>query len=706
MSNREALQLESKRLKQIIHKINLLFNELQEIPRYYGEDVAEQIIDDMRNKNRQELSIARQEPYFGRLDFQETTNDQIIPLYIGKVGVTDDETKELLVIDWRAPVASLFYTFSGGEEEAYYESPEGIIDCQIHLKRNIVIRNQSLQRVVDTYIRGESKNVSGVDEFLLYRLGENKDHRLRDIVSSIQAEQNDIIRCPKNQPIIIQGVAGSGKTTVALHRLAYLLYEYREQISAQKMIIFAPNSMFLDYISNVLPELGVGNIQQTTFTDWAIELLDEEVTLLDPTLRLRQWFEENQRDTDSQFKGSYLFKQIIEQSLHQYEESSIPSKDFEAWEGFKIDKETIAKWFLEELQSFPIMKRRERIIARIKRSIEIECKSIYEKAQAKELRKKANQKLRSYVNNWLSYSPIDLYKSIFGLSKRKEILTGNLFVQIPKSVIGKTQTTLKKNSVDVDDLAPLIYIHHRLYGIDKQQHFHHVVIDEAQDFSVFQVEVLRQLTPSNSFTILGDLSQGIHSYQGIIDWDAFRQLFKEQGSKYYELEKSYRSTTEIINAANHVITQVGEPVTLAKPIFRSGEQVKKIEVDDTKQTSTIINCIKQLQKKNANTIAIMGRHEKDCEQMYKNLKNEGIELSYIHSKQRKYTGRISVLPIYLSKGLEFDAVLLIDVNDGNYQKNSEDAKLLYVGCTRALHHLYLLSNESPSPLIKEMNTKS
>jgi DNA helicase-2/ATP-dependent DNA helicase PcrA len=619
------------------------------------------------------------------------------------VGVTDDESKELLVIDWRAPVASLFYTFSGGEEEVFYESPEGIIECQIHLKRNIVIRNQVLQRVVDTYIRGESKDVSGVDEFLLYRLGENKDHRLRDIVSTIQTEQNEIIRCPKNRPVIIQGVAGSGKTTVALHRLAYLLYEYREHISAQKMIIFAPNRMFLEYISNVLPELGVGNIQQTTFTDWALELLDEEISLVDPSLRLIQWFEENQRDITSHFKGSIEFKQIIGDCLQHYEKTSIPNKDFEAWEGFTIDKETIATWFLEELQAFPMMKRKEKIIARIKRSIEIECKSILEKVQAKELRKKANQRLRSYVKSWLSYSPIDLYKSIFGLAKRKEMVPGNLYAQIPKQVRERTQITLKQNRIEVDDLAPLIYIHHRYYGIEKQQHFHHVVIDEAQDFSAFQVDILRQYTPSQSFTILGDLSQGIHSYQGITDWGAFKQLFKEQECKYYELEKSYRSTTEIINVANYVITQVGEPVTLAKPIFRSGEKVKKIKGEDSKKISTMVTCIQDLQNKNANTIAIMGRHEKECERVYRNLKREGIELSYIDSKQREYSGGISVLPVYLSKGLEFDAVLLIDVDEENYQKNIEDAKLLYVGCTRALHHLYLLSNEYPSPLIKEMN---
>ncbi|MGN7309216.1 HelD family protein, partial [Bacillus subtilis] len=182
-----------------------------------------------------------------------------------------------LVIDWRAPVASLFYSFTGGEASATYEAPEGLIEGLVYLKRNVVIRQRILERVADTYNR-DSDQPAVSDEFLVYRLGENKDNKLRDIVSTIQAEQDQIIRAARNTALIIQGVAGSGKTTVALHRLAFLLYQYKEQVSAEKMVIFAPNHMFLDYISDVLPELGVGDIQQRTFPDWAMNLLGLDQT--------------------------------------------------------------------------------------------------------------------------------------------------------------------------------------------------------------------------------------------------------------------------------------------------------------------------------------------------------------------------------------------------------------------------------------------
>lgn len=303
--NQSAYQEELQQLTKTAAEIDRQIEYLRDIPRYYGEDLTEQVLDSIRETNRLNLSIATNEPYFGRLDFQEDEKEYLIPLYIGKVGVADETTGELLVIDWRAPVSSMFYSFTGGDELASYESPEGIIQGLVYLKRNLVIRQKNLQRVVDTYVKG-SENSSLGDEFLIYRLGENKDNRLRDIVSTIQTEQDRIIRSTKNKPLIIQGVAGSGKTTVALHRLAYLLYQYRENVRAEKMIIFAPTSMFLDYISNVLPELGVGGIQQTTFSDWALDLLDNEVTLVDSSDKLGQWFslEENQREINNNVSGA------------------------------------------------------------------------------------------------------------------------------------------------------------------------------------------------------------------------------------------------------------------------------------------------------------------------------------------------------------------------------------------------------------------
>ncbi|MEB9608361.1 AAA family ATPase, partial [Bacillus cereus] len=283
---------ELQKMKDTLHTMDEQLDKLEKTPVYYGEDFKEQILESMRESNRQNLRIGVQEPYFGRLDFQEDGKEEVMPIYIGKVGVSDMDTMKPIIIDWRAPVASMFYSFTGGEELAFYQSPDGLVEGDVYLKRNISIRKRELERVVDTYVKG-NEDVSHADDFLLYRLGENKDNKLKDIVSTIQSEQNDIIRAERNLPLLIQGVAGSGKTTIALHRLAFLIYEYREQLEAERMIVFAPNSLFLDYISSVLPELGVGNISQTTFLDWALRTLDDSVKLKQTEEKLKEAFSIN-----------------------------------------------------------------------------------------------------------------------------------------------------------------------------------------------------------------------------------------------------------------------------------------------------------------------------------------------------------------------------------------------------------------------------
>ncbi|WP_088068908.1 HelD family protein [Gottfriedia luciferensis] len=698
-----AYEEELKYLDTILEEMERQLTKLESIPVYSGSDVTEQVLEGIRETNRRNLRIAKNEPYFGRMDFQEDDKESV-PIYIGKIGLSDQATEDPMVIDWRAPIASMFYSFTGGDDHTYYESPEGIIEGLIHLKRNIVIRKKILQRVVDTYVRGD-QNESVTDDFLLYRLSENKDNRLKDIVSTIQSEQNDIIRSSKNTPLIIQGVAGSGKTTVALHRLAFLIYQYRETLRADKMIIFAPNNMFLDYISNVLPELGVGGIQQTTFTDWALEILDYEVKLKDSTVNLLKWFTigadriELNDSSPGKWKGSSHFMSYIDKCMDLYETSAVPNSDFKPWDNLMIKKETLHHWFSFEYKHYPLAKRRERIVARIKKWIDGELKNIEETNIKKERKKKATHYLTSYMKQWPKHSALSFYKTLF-VAKNFEMNEE----MIPAEIIKTTSLNCKKKEMDQEDLAPLVYIHNRLYGIESKQKFHHVIVDEAQDFSPFQIALLKQMTIGNSFTILGDLSQAIHEYQGITTWDEFLDVFEEKEVTYYELNRSYRSTMEIIQFANKVIEKANIPVSLANPVFRSGETVKLIEVKQTNRIQTIIHSVEQLQKKKMDTIAIIGRTEDECEMLYNALSEAGLSATFIHAKQRKYEGGISVVPVYLSKGLEFDAVLLVDVDDMHYKETKQDAKLLYVGCTRALHNLLVLYTGTKSPLIHNIES--
>lgn len=683
---------ELQKMKDTLSTMDDQLEQLEKIPVYYGEDFKEQILESMRESNRQSLRIGVHEPYFGRLDFQEDGKEDVMPIYIGKVGVSDKDTMKPIVIDWRAPVASMFYSFTGGEELAFYHSPDGLVEGDVYLKRNISIRKRELERVVDTYVKG-NEDVSHADDFLLYRLGENKDNKLKDIVSTIQSEQNDIIRAERNLPLLIQGVAGSGKTTIALHRLAFLIYEYREQLEAERMIVFAPNSLFLDYISSVLPELGVGNISQTTFPDWALRTLDGSVKLKQTEEKLKEAFSINRDEKKvmlGKLKGTLEFKSFIEERMIQFEKNLVPTKDFEAWDKAVIPVEDVKKWMQVEYKHYPLKKRRERLVGRMKRWIEIELKKFGETNEKKLLKKEATKRLNTYMNFWPKMSPLSLYNSMI---KSKEILE-----VLPEELVQETEKNCRKKEVYVEDLPALIYIQHRITGIEIGQKFHHVVIDEAQDFSPFQVYVLKEITLGNSFTILGDLSQAIYDYQGIEDWGAFKEVFQETG--YYELTRSYRSTKEIIEFANEIIKNAEIPVGLATPVFRSGEDVKVIPAED--QFTEVLKTLQHLQTEDVKTIAVIGRTDDECRDIYEKLTNAELTVNVIEADQSKYQGGISVVPVYLAKGLEFDAVLLIDVDEEHYKNTKHDAKLLYVGCTRSLHDLWIFHSGEASPLIKEL----
>ncbi|MCS7461060.1 AAA family ATPase [Paenibacillus doosanensis] len=703
-SVQSAYQEELNRLEETFKEIDRQLAELAKIPPYTGHEHTEQVLESIREGRRRNLAVAQSEPYFGRLDFQESGHHNPTPLYIGKVGLEKDPTLELMVIDWRAPVASLFYSFTGGNEAVTYDSPDGMVEGLVYLKRNLVIRKQILQRVVDTFDRA-GDNMAVTDEFLLYRLGENKDNRLRDIVSTIQAEQDAIIRAVKNSALFIQGVAGSGKTTVALHRLAFLLYQYRDQVRAERMIIFAPNRMFLDYISGVLPELGVGHIQQTTFTDWALELLDHEVKPADQAQRLRHWFQiGGQRPTmdDSapgRVKGSVGFMRWLDRALQQYEASAGPQADYSPWDGTKLPAATIRQWYDVENKHEPLMKRRERVLARIKRWQEMELDKVWEVHLKKEYKKKAAQRLREYTKQWTEYTPFTFYKELLG-PQPPAYLSSELLAELSPELIRETQALLKKKLVQPEDLAPLLYIRSRFYGIHGELTFDHTVIDEAQDFSPFQITLLNMHTRNQSFTILGDLSQGIHAYQGIHDWKEFMSLFEAEKTAYFQLNRSYRSTMEIIYFANAVLMNSAEkPSVLAEPVFRSGDPVKIRQVGEAQLAGQLQQEMRRLQSGEVSTVAVLARTEERCEQLHRSLTAEGMQVHLIGAGQQHYEGGLSIVPTFMAKGLEFDAVIIVDADPDHYSAMPQDAKLLYVGCTRALHSLQLWYDGTPSPLI-------
>ncbi|WP_195571286.1 HelD family protein [Paenibacillus sp. 1001270B_150601_E10] len=709
-----AYQEEEERLEQTLLEIKQQFESLQAIPVYRGSDFTEQVLEDNREQRRQRLKRAIREPYFGRMDIQEDAHQvTATPLYIGKQGVDAEETDleqegfpknrvhYPMVIDWRAPVASMFYSFTGGEAPAVYEAPEGPISAHVHLKRNLVIRNEQLQRVVDTYNREQGEE-HVTDEFLVYRLGENKDNRLRDIVSTIQAEQDIIIRSPKNKALFIQGVAGSGKTTVALHRLAFLLYQYQELIRAERMIIFAPNRMFLNYISEVLPELGVGNIQQRTFADWALQFaqLEDKIILASSFDDIERWYGSlDARPKDStpatgRVKGSVAWKLQLDRFVDRWVEDAIPDVEFVPWEGAVLSQETISQWFNEEYRSYEPAKRILRVQARIQRWLEMELKKERSRTLLSEKKKKSSQKLKTYMKKWPKTEVTELYKQFL----QEEDYSGLL----PAKNRKQTVSDLKKAFLQHEDLASLVYLYIRLNGVESADRFDHIVIDEAQDFSPLQIALLDRLTKNHSFTILGDLSQGIHAYAGIEDWKEMMELFHPEECSYHALTRSYRSTMEIIHFANQVLKRGIKTALLAEPVFRSGQKVAVVH-QHTKVEQWLMNEIQRHHESGYQTTAILTRTMQEAKEWHEQLQSSSVPVHLIQGKEQQYEGGISILPVYLSKGLEFDSVILLHVNESHYHLNPMEARLLYVGCTRALHQLTLLVDGTLSPLLAEVS---
>lgn len=662
-------------------------------PVYYGDDFVEQLLEGKREETRQRLAVLGAEPYFGRLDFREQGHPQAAPLYIGKRGMDRGDLGEPYIIDWRAPVASLFYSFTGGDDPVQYEAPEGTIEGEVHRKRNLQIREQMLHRVVESYVRG-GDNLGIGDEFLLYRLGEKKDNRLRDIVSTIQAEQDRIIRAPRNLALIIQGAAGSGKTTVALHRLAFLLYQYQGQIKAERMVIFAPNAMFLDYISGVLPELGVGNVRQTTFAEWALERLEGEVTLAADSGEGRSWFSlDGGRPAlddlaPGRLKGSLRYKDWLDAELDRLDAEFLTDVDFEAWDRCVLPASLIREWFDVEYRHYPLAKRRERLLGRMNRWLEMQLKEIGDARIRKDRAKTGKQRLKAFAKRLPEASPLAFYRTLVDQTP----------AWMPATVAAPTRAALKKGSALPEDLAALVWIHRRFHGPGET--FDHVVLDEAQDISPFQIALLNTMMAEPSFTILGDLAQGIHAYRGITRWEEFAEVFPEERSAYHELRMSYRSTLEIIAFANRILPHTGTSLPPAEPVFRSGEPVKLVSVASGRErVRMIVDFIANNRERGMQTIAVIARTDDNCRSLSAELEVAGVDARLIAEGQTRYGGGVSVVPVYLAKGLEFDAVLIADADGTHYAANPQDAKLLYVACTRALHRLTLLHEGTLTPLV-------
>ncbi|MDI6617778.1 MAG: RNA polymerase recycling motor HelD [Clostridiales bacterium] len=747
---------ELERLKYTLHYVEKSLDASAEEKLHMDEDVAKRrrhfdsadsesyiglmvntMLQDRINLRIKNLKMAGKRPYFARIDFKEDGKDVPEKLYIGKMVLIRDEDQELIIVDWRAPVANLYYEARLGE--AAYTCPDGKIKGRLSLKRQFSIDEGRLNEIFDI-------DITTNDEFLQTYLGANADNRLKDIVSTIQVEQNRIIRADMWKPLIVQGAAGSGKTTIALHRIAYLIYTYEKRFNPENFMIIAPNRLFLNYISGVLPELGVEKVKQTTFQDFAMELIGGKFKIRDSNEKLVLFVNGKDREyneiikKDSELKSSIVFKNILDDYLSIIEKDFIPHEDFKILQNVIFKYEEINRLFLVDYKHEPFMKRVKEIKKHLTNALKRKKDSLVQKfqdqcdfivenlkftmedcAERHELIVNAIDYKNESIKNLETISKKAVKEYIAGISKanpfkyyKSFITDGELFGRLCSKWVDEkyiepirkySEDIIRSGSIEIEDLAPIIYIKFRIYGMDEKIPVKHIVVDEAQDFSVFQFYVIRNIIKDSSFTILGDLCQGIHSYRGVKDWnDVIKYAFENRECQLLNLEQSYRTTVEIMDAANKVLSRIKDKnLPPGRPVIRHGEKVGIIKRETVEETALDIESkVKSLREDNYKSIAVICKTMNECEDIFGLLKKIKDGPYIIKGTEKQYKGGFVIVPSYLSKGLEFDAVMIVNADDDVYKENELDAKLLYVAMTRPLHKLYIYHRRRLSHLLKDV----
>jgi DNA helicase-2/ATP-dependent DNA helicase PcrA len=704
----------------------------------YSDDViVKNTIHEANKRKLNQLRSVEDKPYFGRIDFKELGKGEYETFYVGKTSLTKKDTNKMLIIDWRAPMASLYY--SGEIGEVMYKAPDGLIIGDLELKRQYEIQKKELINIFD-------KGLTPMDEYLQTALWEKKDNRLKDIVNTIQSEQDDIIRADKGKVLIVQGVAGSGKTTIVLHRIAYLMYTYQDIFDAEKLLIIVPNNLFLNYISDVLPDLGVEEIKQSTFEDLVMYLLDTEYKLVDIETKFYQLLDYQSLSVEhreklqlsSFFKGSMIFKNIIDRYVTDLASSLVPKIDLKINDLTIYSYDEVLKMYEQDYKYLPIVPRSKRIqkyievnisdrvkiiqdkvtkkcdkkIKELKDSVEdIETvrdkiRRVYNKRDRinKELEDSMYKAVKKYFGEWKNLDILILYKELLSDSQKLEKYSrGEFDKDILDFISNYSKKIFDDGMLEREDLAALLYLHLKLEGLSSKGKYNHIIVDEAQDYSELQMYILRQLSNNNSFTIVGDISQGIHSYKGIGDWkDLMENVFIGCDKELLRLKKCYRSTMEIMNFANQVIKKWRkEEITLAEPVLRSGDKPFIIKKNsDVEIINDITLRIKELKEESHKSIAVICKTTEESTVVYKALKDAiGDDIHLITDKDTSYGGGIVVIPTYLSKGLEFDAVIIYNCSDDNYIDDELHIKLLYVSITRPLHKLFIYYKDKPSVLL-------
>lgn len=672
-------------------------------------------------------------PYFGRMDFLEEGQSKAEQIYIGIATLWDEDREQFIVYDWRAPISSLYYDASLGPAE--YETPVGVVRGEVTEKRQYVIRYGKMLYMFDTGDRI-------ADELLQQILGTNADTQMRSIVATIQKEQNVIIRDTEHKMVVVHGVAGSGKTSVALQRIAYLLYRYRDRVTANNLLLLSPNPLFRQYISNVLPELGESNIPQSTLHEYIEERLGKRFQIEHPYDHLEkrlQNHDQPEREIDVvavQWKGSLSFYTVIERYISYLQRRGMRFRPVRFQKRDLVTEQEMIEQFYSYDENMRLPNRIERLIEWLLQRIkEIETEEIdkdwvldelnnlsreqlqqaylnlrkqkgnhfsYHELEEEELRKMVLrthfQRLRKWVKQCGFIDYMKIYRQLFESTDLLRQLSEGL--EVPNNleeIAAHSRHRLTGNFLPYEDSAPMLLLKELINGFRTYLQIFYVLVDEAQDYSPFQFKLITRLFPRAKWTILGDNHQAIWSGGIQLNTDIPKITGLEESQvAVYPLLRGYRSTKEITEFSKRLLLR-GDDII---PFNRSGEPPEMCVVEDEQSLyDKIIHTIERYQTEGMKTIAILCKHADEVHRIYSALSSQ-LSIQRITLNTTAYDEGILILPVYLAKGLEFDAVIIPDASKEMY-KEEQDRYTLYTAVTRAMHRLSIFAIEELSTFLTQ-----
>lgn len=594
-------------------------------------------------------------PYFGRIDFLEKKeNSKVMPIYIGIHTFYDPESQATLIHDWRAPVSSMFYDHELGE--AGYRSPSGEIKGVISLKRQYRIRGGKMEFMIESALTVH-------DDILQKELSSNADDKMKNIVATIQREQNQIIRNEDIRTLIIQGVAGSGKTSIALHRIAYLLYTFRDSISSKDILIISPNKVFSDYISNVLPELGEETVPETSMEQILSGVLEHKYKYQTYFGLVNELLEKPSSSLIDRiaYKASFGFISELDKFILHIENTYFKAADVKLTKYITIPAPFIEEQYLR-FNRYPIRRRFDAMADYMLDMLKIQYTFTVTTTGRNLLKKEI--RLMFAGNN-----DIQVYKDFFKWTNNPGMFKMR-----------------KGHTLEYSDLAPLAYLHLALEGNGNQPfRVKHLLIDEMQDYSPIQYKVIQKLFPCRK-TVLGDAGQSVNPYGSSTAETIQKSL---TASEIMKLCKSYRSTFEITDFAQKI-----HPNAELEPVARHGEKPQILQFGSAvEELSGIMGLISTYRKSGYKSLGIICKTEQQARKMADMLKSYANDISFLSSQSSAFVQGIVITSAHMAKGLEFDEVIIPQTDERNY-RSEIDKSMLYVAVTRAMHRLTLTFHEA------------